>query len=100
MVGFALPQLIRFRYCLLHPNRVASSASLMFFSLMLSSGQSLLYVSLLFCFKSLTYKKPHRPGTSGETDRLFCCFAERGTGTRPCGSLKTAKIVNFWGISN
>ena len=66
-VGFALPQLIRFRYCLLHPNRVASSASLMFFSLMLSSNRfwflvSLFYVIMLLCLfqvmMSLYQKSP------------------------------------------
>ena len=31
-VGFVLPQLIRFRYCLVHPNLLANSASLMHFS--------------------------------------------------------------------
>ena len=30
--------------------------------------------------------KPHRPFQGSEADRLFCCFAGRGTGTRPCGS--------------
>ena len=37
-------------------------------------------------------KKPHRPFQGSEADRLFCCFAGRGTGTRPCGALPLEKV--------
>ena len=38
------------------------------------------------CLGMLDIKEPHRPFQGSEADRLFCCLAVRGTGTRPCGS--------------
>ena len=72
------------------PNRLANSTQLTFFPSSLSAAVAAIHtflVSLLFVFFKVRHKKkPHRPFQGSEADRLFCCFAGRGAGTRPCGS--------------
>ena len=97
-VGFALPQLIRFRYCLLHPNRVANSVSLTFFSLMLSSSQSLFPCSLLLYLKVYHIKKAPLPVVRAERPISYAYSAEPG-GKVSVGSTNPSPVVSPSSVS-
>ena len=69
----------------LHPQYVSQLLFTHVFSSSLSAAVAAIHtflVSLLFVFFKVRHKKkPHRPFQGSEADRLFCCFAGRGTGT-------------------
>ena len=84
----------------LHPQYVSQLLFTHVFSLNAFFKSIVVVRFIVFSFYKVWHiEKPHRPFQGSEADRLFCCFAERGTGIRPCGSQSMKSSGCHWPLS-